>query len=540
MAISASQPSYFRLVPGDVNGFLGLVVDNLSVLGLLAAVLIGGYGVPAEIVFGKMFPGTALGVLVGDLAYTWLAVRLARRTGRGDVTAMPFGLDTPSTIGMALLVLGPAFAKFRAAGLDPTAAGLETWYLGMAATAAMGILKLLLSFAGRTVRRIIPMAGLLGSLAGIALTLIGFFPMVDLLQFPMVGLLTLGLILYALVAKGSAPFGMPGVLFAVIVGTVFYYGAGHFGFLGMQIPEPAMATLRLAFPHPDSGIFHGFAGLGDHLPLIIPFALLTVVGGVNNTESARVAGDDYDVRSILLAEAAATLLAGLAGGVAQTTPYIGHPAFKEMGARSGYTLLTGVFVGVGGMLGFLANLIEMVPLAVLAPVLVFLALNITAQAFSAVPARHAIAVAISFFPSIARLLTIELSDPKYISPQNFAALMTAPEHGLPTLSVIVALGNGFIITATIWAAFVVEMIERRLRSAAVYLAVGGTLCFFGIVHSVRLDGSAYVLPLLDGAERNAALQFCAAYFVLAGVLMLLSLQRHRAGSRADISPRQDR
>jgi len=528
LGASTGQPSFFRLVPGDVNGFLGLVVDNLSVLGLLAAVLIGGYGVPADIVFGKMFPGTALGVLVGDLAYTWLAVRLARRTGRGDVTAMPFGLDTPSTIGMALLVLGPAFAKFRAAGLDPTSAGLETWYLGMAATASMGILKLLLSFAGRTVRRVIPMAGLLGSLAGIALTLIGFFPMVDLLQFPMVGLLTLGLILYALVARGPAPFGMPGVLFAVIVGTLFYYGAGHFGFLGMQIPAPAMPTLRLAFPHPDPGIFHGFAGLSDYLPLIIPFALLTVVGGVNNSESARVAGDDYDVRSILLAEAAATLLAGLAGGVAQTTPYIGHPAFKEMGARSGYTLLTGVFVGVGGMLGFLANLIELVPLAALAPVLVFLALNITAQAFTAVPARHAIAVAISFFPSIARLLTIELSDSKFIAPEKFAALMTAPEHGLPALSVIVALGNGFIITATIWAAFVVEMIERRLRSAAVYLSVGGALCFFGIIHSVRLDGSAYVLPQLDGIARNAAIQFCAAYFVLAGVLALLSLQRRRA------------
>ena len=515
-------------MPGDVNGFLGLVVDNLSVLGLLAAVLIGGYGVPADIVFGKMFPGTALGVLVGDLVYTWLAVRLARRTGRGEVTAMPFGLDTPSTIGMALLVLGPAFAKFRAAGLDPASAGLETWYLGMAATTAMGALKLLLSFGGRAVRRAIPMAGLLGSLAGIALTLIGFFPMVDLLQFPMVGLLTLGLVLYALVAKGAAPFRMPGVLFAVIVGTLVYYGAGHAGFLGMQIPAPAMPTLRLAFPHPDSGIFQGFAGLGAYLPLIIPFALLTVVGGVNNTESARVAGDDYDVRSILLAEAAATLLAGLAGGVAQTTPYIGHPAFKEMGARSGYTLLTGIFVGVGGMLGFLANLIELVPLAVLAPVLVFLALNITAQAFSAVPARHAVAVAISFFPSIARLLTIELSDPKFVSPQRFSALMNAPEQGLPVLSVIVALGNGFIITATIWAAFVVEMSERRLRSAALYLTVGGTLCFFGIIHSVRPDGSAYVLLQLQGIARNVATQFCAAYFVLAAALLLLSLQRHRA------------
>src|SRR6202021_1261859 len=255
LVTSASQPSYFRLVPGDVNGFLGLVVDNLFVFGLLPAVLIGGYGVPADIVFGKMFPGTALGVLVGALAYPWLAVRLARRTGRHDVTAMPFGLDTPSTIGMALLVLGPAFAKFRAAGLDPTSAGLETWYLGMAATASMGMLKLLLSFAGRTVRRIIPTAGLLGSLAGIALTMIGFFPMIDLLQFPMVGLLTLGLVLYALVAKGTAPFGMPGVLFAVVVGTAFYYGAGHFGFLGMQIPAPAMPTLRFAFPHPDPGFF---------------------------------------------------------------------------------------------------------------------------------------------------------------------------------------------------------------------------------------------------------------------------------------------
>lgn len=510
-------------MPGDVNGFLGLVVDNLSVLGLLAAVLIGAYGVPADIVFGRMFPGTALGVLVGDLIYTWLAVRLARRTGRADVTAMPFGLDTPSTIGMALLVLGPAYAKFRAAGLDPHAAGLEIWYLGMAATTTMGLLKLALSFAGRTVRRVIPMAGLLGSLAGIALTLIGFFPMVDLFQFPIVGFLTLGLILYALVAKGVVPFRMPGVLFAVIVGTSLYYLLGQLG-VGMQMPA-TMPIFRLAFPHPDAGIFRGFSAMVDYLPLIIPFALLTVIGGVNNTESARVAGDEYDVRSILLAEAAATLLAGLAGGVAQTTPYIGHPAFKEMGARSGYTLLTGVFVGVGGMLGFLANLIELVPLAVLAPVLVFLALNMTAQAFRAVPARHALAVAISFFPSIARLVTIQLSNPRFVAPQRFAQLLIAPENGLPALSVIVALGNGFIITATLWAAFLVEMTESRLRAAAAYVAAGGGLCFFGVIHSVRLDGSTYALWQLEGVARQVATQFCAAYFVLAGALLLLSLQR---------------
>ena len=100
-------------------------------------------------------------------------------------------------------------------------------------------------------------------------------------------------------------------------------------------------------------------------------------------------------------------LAGLAGGVAQTTPYIGHRAYKQMGARAGYTFLTGIFIGVGGMLGYLSNLIELIPIAVLAPVLVFVALDMTVQAFSAVPLRHAPAVALSFFPSIARLLTIE-------------------------------------------------------------------------------------------------------------------------------------
>jgi adenine/guanine/hypoxanthine permease len=452
-------------------------------------------------------------------------VRLARRTGRSDVTAMPFGLDTPSTIGMVLLVLGPAFLKFRAAGLDPAAAGLETWYLGMAATATMGLLKFFMAFAGRAVRRLVPQAGLLGSLAGIALMLIGFFPMIELLQVPIVGFLTLGLVLYSLVAKGVFPARMPGVLFAVMVGTAAYYGLGHWGLAGMHIAAPAMPILRLALPHFDIGILRGFTSIAGYLPLIVPFALLTVVGGVNNTESARVAGDDYDVRSILLAEAASTLVAGLAGGVAQTTPYIGHPAYKQMGARAGYTWLTGAFIGLGGMLGYLSNLIELIPLAVLAPVLVFLSLNITVQAFNAVPLRHAPAVAISFFPSIARLLTIELSDPKYISPERFTQLLSVSEQGLPALAVIVALGNGFIITATLWAAFVVEMTERRLRAAAAYLIAGGLLCGFGVIHSVRADGSAYALWQLDGMERIVASQFCIAYFVLAGALLLLSLRR---------------
>ena len=88
-AISSLRPA------GDINGFFGLVVDNISILAFIATVLVGVFGMPAEIVYTKMFPGTALGVLVGNVLYTRMAITLARREGRSDVTAMPLGLDRP-------------------------------------------------------------------------------------------------------------------------------------------------------------------------------------------------------------------------------------------------------------------------------------------------------------------------------------------------------------------------------------------------------------------------------------------------------------
>ena len=54
---------------GDINGFFGLMFDNITVLSFLAGVLVLGFGFPADIVYTRMFPGTAFGVLIGDLLY---------------------------------------------------------------------------------------------------------------------------------------------------------------------------------------------------------------------------------------------------------------------------------------------------------------------------------------------------------------------------------------------------------------------------------------------------------------------------------------
>lgn len=513
------------IAPGDINGFFGLVVDNLSILGFIASALIGVFGFPAEVVFARMFPGTALGVLVGNLIYTGMARRLAQRTGRDDVTAMPLGLDAPTSIGMALLVLGPAFVGFKNQGMDENAAALATWHLGMAALVVMGLLKLLLSFVGDAVTRWVPRAGLLGSIAGIALMLMGFLPLLEALRVPLVGFVTLGLLLYVLIAKGPLPWRMPGVLFAFAVGLLLYYGLGPIGWLGSGYQVPHAPQLRLALPWPSLGFVDGMRDLGPYLALVLPFGLLMVVGGINVSESARAAGDDYRTRDILLTEAASTLIAGICGGVAQTTPYIGQPAYKHMGARSGYTLLTGLFIGLGGMLGYVSGLVELLPLAVLAPIIIYVAMDIAVQAFAATPPRHAPAVVFAFLPAIAYLLSIKLGNPGIVSSERFAQLFADVSHGIPEMAVIVVLGNGFIITAMLWATALAALIDQRPRAAAAALLVAAAFSGFGVIHSVQPQGGVYWPWSLSGQGGFIAAQLGAAYVLLAVLLWALSWQR---------------
>jgi len=525
------RPRWF--VSGDFNGFFGLVVDNLTILGFISMALIGLFQFPPEVVFTRMFPGTAFGVLVGNLLYTLMARRLAARSGRDDVTAMPLGLDAPTSIGMALLVLGPAFAGFKAQGMDPHTAALATWQLGMAALVVMGLLKLVLSFFGEAVTRALPRAALLGSIAGIALVLMGLLPLLETLRSPVAGFVTLGLLLYVLIAKGRLPGPLPGVLVALLVGVALYYGLGlaGLGAPGFQLPD--WTPLRVVLPWPSLSFVQGLPYTVPYLPLLLPFGLLMVVGGINVSESARAAGDDYRTRDILLVEAFATLVAGVCGGVAQTTPYIGQPAYKHMGARSGYTLLTGLFVGIGGMLGILSGLVQWLPLAVLAPIIVYVAIDITTQAFQATPSRHAGAMVLGFLPSVAYLLAIKA--PGWIAPERLVELTTQVDgHGLPELAVIFALGNGFIITAMLWTAAVAAMIDGRLRRASGFLLVAAALAAFGLIHSVDPRGGIYLPWQLQGLPRVISAQFVGAYVALAAVMGLLSLGRAGATDRSKV------
>lgn len=514
------QKRYRLYATGDVNAFFGLMLDNMSDLVIMATILIGVFELPREIVLYRMIPGSAVGVLAGDLVYTWMAVRLARRTGSTTVTAMPLGLDTPSTFGMAFGVIGPCYLASR----DP----LLTWQVAMAVVVLMGAFKVAASFFGPALRRIVPRAGLLGSIAAVALLLIAYLPTLKLFASPVVGLLSLGVVLVSLVARLRLPWRMPGALAGILCGSAAWYLLGWLELL----PEanhllPGWPELRLALPLPTLEFVAGLPSALAYLPLAIPFAIATVVGGVDVTESAAAAGDDYNTRDILLVEGFATLLAGMCGGVIQSTPYIGHPAYKDMGGRAGYTLATAIFIGLGGVLGYLSFFVDLLPEAAVAPILIFIGIEIAAQAFEVTPKRHFKAIALAFLPAVAYLVQIEHG--LLLANLGKSAADLSGELLVDYRATLI-LGNGFIVTSLLWGGGFAALLDHDLRRAACFMIVCSLATLVGIIHSPLASGAMF-LPWAP--PESLVKHLAAGYVVMALVFLGLARRRETVASAAD-------
>jgi len=251
------------------------------------------------------------------------------------------------------------------------------------------------------------------------------------------------------------------------------------------------------------------------------------VGGIDCTESAAAAGDEYDTRQVIGVEGVATLLAAVCGGVVQTTPYIGHPAYKAMGGRSAYTLATALFVGGAGLLGYFGYLYLVIPKAAIFPILIFIGLEITAQSFHATPSRHYAAVALACVPAMAKLVmmfaTSLLDELGKVGRTIDSLTPPLPEQ----LQTIQLLASGFIVTSLLWGSALAALIDRRLRAASVYFAVAGVCSLFGVIHSPFPDERLFVpWALGDSLPQAAAGQspfvMASAYLLVAVILLAWS------------------
>jgi adenine/guanine/hypoxanthine permease len=494
------------------------MLDNVANLLLTVSLLHAVFEFPTAFALRSMIPGTAIGVLVGDLLFFLLAFRLARQTGRDSITAMPLGLDTPSTLGMIFFVLGPAFVAAKARGLDEQAAAIHTWHIGICSIFVSGLFKLLCATGSNWIRRSLPRAGLLGSLAAIALVLISFLPLLEILRSPIVGFVSLAVVLTTLVARIELPWKIPGAVGSLLIGGALYYAmaAGQRleywpDVLALPLEPPAIDPAEGLWPTEWLTAFRfewggAFRDSLHYLPIVIPFALATVVGGIDCTESAAAVGDEYDTGQVIAVEAMATLLAALCGGVIQTTPYIGQPAYKAMGGRAAYVLATAIFVGSAGVLGYFGYLYAVIPKVTVYPILIFIGLEIAAQSFHATPVRHYPAVVFACVPALAQLALI------FIDKALAGRALT------DEMQTVRILANGFIVTSLLWASGLAALIDRRLwRAAGLFLLASmGTL--FGVLHS-PLAGSPLFLPWALSAEsQRSVYQYTLGYLLVAALL----------------------
>jgi len=212
------------IVRGDVDGFFGLALDNLVQLLVIDALCRGVLGFPVELVYGRILPGAAVSLIIGNLYYARQAMRLARATGRTDVCALPYGINTVSLFAYVFLVMLPAKLAAQAAGMaDPVKVA---WQAGLLACVGSGLIELLGAFVSERVRKATPRAALLSTLAGIALTFIslGFF--FRAYARPLVGLTTLAVVMLVYFGHRRFRGGLPGGLVAVALGTAISWAIG--------------------------------------------------------------------------------------------------------------------------------------------------------------------------------------------------------------------------------------------------------------------------------------------------------------------------
>ncbi|MFX8020151.1 hypothetical protein ABTK57_20360, partial [Acinetobacter baumannii] len=65
-------------------------------------------------------------------------MELARRTGRTDICALPYGINTVSLFAFVFLVMLPALLAAKARGLSQDEAAIAAWRMGLVACLGSG------------------------------------------------------------------------------------------------------------------------------------------------------------------------------------------------------------------------------------------------------------------------------------------------------------------------------------------------------------------------------------------------------------------
>jgi AGZA family xanthine/uracil permease-like MFS transporter len=163
--------------------------------------------------------------------------------------------------------------------------------------------------------------------------------------------------------------------------------------------------------------------------------------------------------------------------------YIGHPGWKAMGGRIGYSAATGVAVLLLCWLGIIAVFSSLIPVVAISPILLYIGMLIGSQAFQETPKSHAPAIIVALMPHLAAWGKLQIDN------VLGAAGTSATAVGLDKLAQtgvlyhgLSVLGGGAILGGLMLGAITVFIIDREFVKAAAFALASAALTFFGFMH----------------------------------------------------------
>ena len=494
--------------PGDWNALFGfgtnILVNMLVLTGLLRFVL----KMPDSLVFGRILPALGLMMCLSTFYYAWLAYRLAQKTGRSDVCALPSGVSVPHMFIVTFVIMLPITIKTG----DP----IKGWSAGLVWVFFQSFILMIGGFIAPYIRKITPRAALLGTLAGVSVTFISMRPALEMYMTPQIGLVCFAIILVSWFGGVKYWRGMPAGLVAIVAGMLIAWGSNLFGLglggLSLKGVGDAFANFGFSVPLPAIGhVFSGFEFLGIILVTAIPFGIYDLVEAMDNVESAEAAGDEYPTTRVLTADGVVSLIGCLMGNPFINAVYIGHPGWKAMGGRIGYSAATGIMVVLLSWFGIISVLLALVPVVAISPILLYIGMLIGAQAFQTTPVKHAPAIVLALTPHLAAWAKLQIDTmlgstitaaqavgglaADKVDAVKSAAISALPQQGVLYHGLEV-MGGGSILAGLVLGAIGVFVIERDFLKASAFALAGAVMTYFGFMHgeAVGIGGGLGVTP----------------------------------------------
>src|SRR5262245_21520197 len=466
--------------PGDWNAFFGFGTNILVNLMVLTTLLRFVIKMPDHLVFGRILPATGLMLFLSTIYYANLAYRLAKKTGRKDVCALPSGISVPHMFVVTFVIMLPIAIKTK----DP----MRGWEAGLTWVFIQSFVLMAGGFIAPIIRKITPRAALLGTLAGVSVAFISMRPALEMFMTPAIGVVCFSIILASWFGGVRYWKGIPAGLVAIAVGSLIAWGSTA---LGMNVGGMSLAKLGqsvsnfgFALPLPAVGhVFSGFEFLGVILVTAIPFGIYDLVEAIDNVESAAVAGDSFPTTRVLTADGVVSLIGCLMGNPFINAVYIGHPGWKAMGGRIGYSAATGVVVLVLSWLGIISVMVSLVPVVAISPILLYIGMLIGAQAFQETPKSHAPAIVLALTPHLANWGKLQIDNALGAAGTNAAAVGfdKLGQTGILYQGLSV-LGGGSILGGVVLGAIGVCIIDRKFVKGGAFALAGAALTFFGFMH----------------------------------------------------------